>query len=437
MMKPVCIIGTGYVGMASAIGLAELGADIVGYDVMPERIAGLQRGVAPYREARIDDLLRKNINRGRMRFTSDHADAVRGAGLILISVGTPASDDGSADLRGLWQCVNDLAKSDLRACDAVVLRSTVPPGTSDEIAAVLGRHIPVIYAPEFLREGSAVADFLAPDRTVVGGDDLDAVVAYARLFEPLGAPVMLTSRRNAELIKAASNAFLAMKVTFANEIANLCDALGADADDVLRGVGYDRRIGSAFLMPGIGFGGPCFEKDLKSLRRIAERRNVRCELATATLAANDHQPKRIVDIVLEETGTLRGATIAVWGLAFKAGTDDVRDSLALRIVADLTKRGAMVRAFDPAVHAAALPDGASFAPSALAAAEGADAVLVLTEWPEFARIAPGEIAAALGDGIVIDGRNVLDAERISAAGVRYRGLGRSAMPPRDALKVAI
>jgi UDPglucose 6-dehydrogenase len=437
LRKPICIIGTGYVGMASAIGLAELGSDIVGYDVIPERIAGLQRGVAPYREEHIDELLRKNLARNRMRFTSDHADAVRGAGLILISVGTPASDDGSADLSGLWQCVHHLAKSDLSACDGVILRSTVPPGTSDEVAAMLGGHVAVAYAPEFLREGSAVADFLAPDRTVVGGDDLRAVVAYARLFEPLGAPVMLTTRSNAELIKAASNAFLAMKITFANEIANLCDALGADSGDVLRGVGYDRRIGSQFLMPGIGFGGPCFEKDLKSLRRIAQRSNVRCELATATLTANDHQPRRIVELVSEEVGPLRDRTIAVWGLAFKAGTDDVRDSLAMRIVDDLAARGAIVRAFDPAVHATVLPAGASFAASALAAADGADALLVLTEWPEFAQISPAAIAHALGAGVVIDGRNVLDAERIAEAGLRYRGVGRAAAPERAALRVAI
>ncbi len=318
-----------------------------------------------------------------------------------------------------------------------MLRSTVPPGTSDEIAALLGRHVPVVYAPEFLREGNAVADFLAPDRTVVGGDDLTASVAYARLFESLGAPVMLTSRRNAELIKAASNAFLAMKITFANEIANLCDALGADADDVLRGVGYDRRIGSAFLMPGIGFGGPCFEKDLKSLRRIAERTKVPCQLANATLIANEHQPRRIVEIVSEELRGLRDAKIAVWGLAFKAGTDDVRDSLAVRIVEDLTARGALVQAYDPAVHAAALPAGATFARSALDAARGADALLVLTEWPEFAAISPAAIADALGEGLVIDGRNVLDAERIASAGLRYRGLGRFAEPERDALPVAI
>jgi UDPglucose 6-dehydrogenase len=436
MNKPVCIIGTGYVGMASAIGLAELGCSIVGYDVIPERIAGLARGVAPYREAHIDDLLHKHISRGRMRFTDDHRDAVTGAGMILISVGTPALDDGSADLRGLWHCVHALAESDLSACEAVVIRSTIPPGTSDEVAHILGHRASVAYAPEFLREGSAVQDFLSPDRTVVGADDLSASVAYARLFEPLGAPVMLTTRRNAELIKAASNAFLAMKITFANEIANLCDALGADSDDVLRGVGYDKRIGSSFLMPGIGFGGPCFEKDLKSLRRIADSRNVPFQLANATLKANDHQPKRIVELVTQELGQLRGSKIAVWGLAFKAGTDDVRDSLALRIVDDLIERGAIVSAFDPAAKNMRLPDGAEMAPTAIAALKDADALLVLTEWPEFARISPATIAHTLSGVIVVDGRNVLDAERLTAAGLRYRGVGRVVDADADAMQVA-
>jgi UDPglucose 6-dehydrogenase len=437
MNKPVCIIGTGYVGMASAIGLAELGCSVVGYDIIPERIASLARGVAPYREKYIDELLHKHISRGRMRFTGDHRDAVKGAGLVLISVGTPALDDGAADMRGLWHCIHALAESDLSACEAVVIRSTVPPGTSDEVAQVLGHRAAVAYAPEFLREGSAVEDFLSPDRTVVGADDLSASVAYARLFEPLGAPVMLTTRRNAELIKAASNAYLAMKITFANEVANLCDAVGADADEVLRGVGYDKRIGSSFLMPGIGFGGPCFEKDLKSLRRIADARNVPFQLANATLNANDYQPKRVVELVSQELGQLRGSKIAVWGLAFKAGTDDVRDSLALRIVDDLVARGATVSAFDPAVTNMSFPDGATLAPTAIAALDDADALLVLTEWPEFARISPAAIAHGLSGVAVIDGRNILDAERISAAGLRYRGIGRVVDRDSDSLEVAI
>jgi UDPglucose 6-dehydrogenase len=227
-----------------------------------------------------------------------------------------------------------------------------------------------------------------------------------------------------------------MKITFANEIANLCDALGADSDDVLRGVGYDKRIGSSFLMPGIGFGGPCFEKDLKSLRRIADSRNVPFQLGNATLKANDHQPKRIVELVNQELGQLRGSKIAVWGLAFKAGTDDVRDSLAVRIVQDLVTRGATVSAFDPSAKDTTLPEGAQLAPTAIAALKDADALLVLTEWPEFARISPAAIAHALGGVIVVDGRNVLDAERISAAGLRYRGVGRVVDAESDSLQVA-
>jgi UDPglucose 6-dehydrogenase len=435
--KPVCIIGTGYVGVASAIGLAELGCTIVGYDVDPERIAGLAQGIAPYREGHVDGSLQKFLRRRRMRFTANHADAVRGAGLILISVGTPALEDGSADLRGLWHCVQALAECDLSACDAIVIRSTVPPGTSDEVAAFLGHRAAVAYAPEFLREGSAVADFLAPDRTVVGADDIEASIAYARLFEPLGAPIMLTTRRNAELIKAASNAFLAIKITFANEVANLCDALGADSDEVLRGVGYDKRIGSACLTPGIGFGGPYVENDLRSLRRIADGRNVPFHLAQATLNANDHQPKRIVELVSQELGQVRGSKIAVWGLTFKAGTDDVRDSLAVRIVRDLVGRGASVTAFDPAVRAIALPDGATLATSAVAALKGADALLVLTEWPEFTRIPPSTIAHSLSGLTVVDGRNVLDPQRIAAAGLRYRGVGRAVDGEPQTLPVAI
>jgi UDPglucose 6-dehydrogenase len=426
-MKPICILGTGYLGTVSAIGLAELGCNVVGYDVDADRVAALQRGEAPYREPHLDELLRKHNQRGRTRFTSNLAEAVRGAGLILLSVGAPPDDDGAADLRNLWACVHALAATDLGACEAVVLRSAVPPGTCDEVRGVLGRRVPVVYGPEFLREGTAIADFLAPDRTVVGGDDLDAAVAYASLFEPLGVPVMLTTCRNAELIKAASDAYLAMKITFANEVANLCEALGADADDVLRGIGYDRRIGSALLMPGIGFGGSSFEIELKSLRRVAQRSKVPFELAEATLSANDQRPKRIVEIVAAELGRLNGCKIGVWG----------RDSLALRIIEDLVAHGATVTAFDPAVQTGTLPNGATHAPTALAALAGADALLVLTESPEFARISPVAIAHALGGISVIDGRNLLDAERISSAGLHYRGLGRQVEAERYALPVAI
>lgn len=434
--QPICIAGAGFVGVVSAVAFAELGCAVTVYDTDTQRIAELDAGPR-FHEAGVTELLRKHRARRRIRFTTDVAGAVDGAGIVVLCVETPASADGSPDLSILQQYVGELAASDLSACGVVVVRSSVPPGTSEEIGAALGGRVPVIAAPEFLRKGTALDDFLAPDRTIVGGDDVDALAGFAALFEPLGAPLMFTTARNAELIKAASNAFLALKVTFANEIANLCDALGADAKEVLRGVGYDLRIGPAYLAPGIGFGGPSLEKDLRFLRNAAERRNVPFALAGAVLEANREQHRRVVAIAAEELGRLRGARIAVWGLAFKAGTDDVSSSPALRVIDELVEHGAIINAFDPAVNALALPAGATLAPSALAALKGADALLILTDWPEFAHIAPAAIAHALEGALVIDGRNLLDAERISSAGLRYRGVGRFAEAGSDTLPVAI
>jgi UDPglucose 6-dehydrogenase len=265
---------------------------------------------------------------------------------------------------------------------------------------------------------------------------MEAAIAYGSLFESLQAPIMFTERCNAELIKVASNAFLAMKISFANEIANLCDALSADAPEVLRGIGWDRRIGASFLAPGIGFGGPCFEKDLKNLKRVAEIQNVACELVSGTLMVNERQPTRVVEVLVSEFGDLRGRTIGVWGLAFKAGTDDVRDSLAMRILEDLSRRGCTVRVFDPAVRSAELPANCTMAASAIDAAS-ADALLVLTEWPEFRNVSPHALARGLASGLVVDGRNVLDCARIAGAGLRYRGVGRYADPDTSALPLAI
>ena len=433
--QPICIAGSGFVGIVSAVAFAELGATVSVYEPEQARIAEFDAGL-PFHEPRVADLLRKHRTRGRVRFTSDLAVAIAGAGLVVICLETPAAADGSPDLSGVRRCVDGLAVCDLSACGAVVVRSTVPPGTSDEIRVTLGGSVPVIAAPEFLRKGTALADFLAPDRTIVGGDDVDALAGFAALFEPLGTPLMFTSARNAELIKAASNAFLAMKVTFANEIANLCDALGADAGEVLRGVGYDFRIGPDYLAPGIGFGGPSLEKDLRFLSNAAESRNVPFELARAVLDANREQPRRIVATAAAELGSLRGARIAVWGLAFKAGTDDVSSSQAVRVVEELVERGAIVSAFDPAVTGLALPAGATLAASPVAALKGAAALLVLTDWPEFAQIAPAAIAHALEGALVIDGRNLLDAERIPSAGLVIAASAASWRAGSDELPVA-
>ena len=424
MAAPVCIIGTGYVGMACVIGLAELGFEVNGYDIQFDRIERLNAGITPYRESGLEELLRKHLAGGRVNFFNTLDGATRDSEIIVIAVGTPSRDDGSADLSALELVVSELSTLHFLNRPTIVVRSTVPPGTCDRLAMRIEGFGDTLYAPEFLREGSAVGDFLNPDRIVIGCANPMLAIRYARLFEALHKPVVFTTRKNAELIKCFSNAFLALKISFANEVANICDAVGAGADDVLRGIGYDRRIGGDFLNPGIGFGGPCFEKDVKSMDHISSQLNTGSQLFSAILRVNEFQQQRIVSIVEDEVGDLAGKEIGVWGLAFKAGTDDLRDSLALRIIGELGLRGASVVAYDPAVRVAPLPSNCRMATSPLEAAK-CDALLVLTEWPEFAKIHPADYAPHIRMSVIIDGRNVLDAERVQGAGLRYRGVGRS------------
>ena len=421
----ICIIGTGYVGMASAIGFAELGHRVTGYDIITERIRALAAGTTPYYEDGIEMALRKHLDAGRISFHESLEDAVRDARFVVIAVGTPSRDDGSADVRAVEAAIDALAP--LVAEDTVcILRSTVPPGTTERLAERC--RFDLIFAPEFLREGSAVSDFLNPDRIVIGAESLEAATEYAELLRALDRPVLHTATRDAELIKVSSNAFLALKISFANEIANLCDAVGADALEVLRGVGHDRRIGQAFLGPGIGFGGPCFDKDVRGLAHVAGAFGSGSELLEATLRVNHTQPHRIVDLLESELGGLAGRHIAVWGLAFKGGTDDVRDSLALRIIDDLIARGAAPLAYDPAVTGTRPEIRCKRSDTALGALRNADALLVLTDWPQFRQIAPWAIAERLRGDVVVDGRNLLDPDAIAAAGLRYRGVGRRRTP---------
>jgi UDPglucose 6-dehydrogenase len=425
--RKVTILGTGYVGTANAVGFAELGCDVIGFDTNVGRVEDLRAGVPPYREDGLAEVLTRHLEQGRLSFVSDLPSAIRDAAFIIVSVGTPSNDDGSADLAALECAIEALRRSVTRRPAVIVLRSTVPPGTSDRMAARLPDGLDLIYCPEFLREGNAVYDFLHPDRTIVGAESEQAAAAYAALVGGLDAPLMVTSRRDAELIKGGSNAFLALKISFANEMANLCGSLDADARNVLRGIGYDRRIGDAYLTPGIGFGGPCFEKDVQSLEYVARRNGAPSHLLEATLRVNDLQPRKVVDILEEELGGLHGMHIGVWGLTFKAGTDDLRSSLALRILADLHRRGASAIAYDPAIEQAELPGRTTLARSATEAA-GADALLVLTEWPEFCAIEPRVLAASLRHRLVVDGRNMLDGERLARCGVRYRGVGWAVLP---------
>ncbi len=425
LSKPtkIAIVGTGYVGMACVIGFAEFGHQVVGYDIMTERIHQLQRGVTPYREAGISEALARHLQGGSATFVEDLASAVDGATFIIVAVGTPAQEDGSANLSGIHEVVGRLRSLDISGA-TVVLRSTVPPGTSEWVADMLRGKADVAYAPEFLREGSAVPDFLNPDRVVVGAETAAVAARYGRLFAHLNRPILSMSLRNAELAKGMSNAFLAMKISFANQVANLCDEIDADALDVLEAVGHDRRIGRLFLNPGIGFGGPCFEKDLKSLIHLSRKSNADYDLLHATLDVNDRQPKRVADVLENELGgSMAGVRVGVWGLTFKGGTDDVRDSLAIRVVDDLVARGAEIIAFDPAFQDKEIKLPCKLAATALEAAE-ADCLLVLTDWPQFRAVDPWALARRLGRGLVVDGRNVLDMDAITSAGLTYRGIGR-------------
>ncbi len=419
----IAIVGTGYVGMACAIGFAEFGHQIVGYDILTERVRQLQRGVTPYHEAGITESLTRHLRTGSVRFVEDMESAVHGAAFIIVAVGTPSHPDGSADLSGVYDVIGRLARLNLRGA-TVVLRSTVPPGTSEWAADALRNNADVVYAPEFLREGCAVPDFLNPDRVVVGAESRSVAERYGDLFAHLSRPILTMSLRNAELAKGMSNAFLAMKISFANQVANLCDELDADALDVLDAVGHDRRIGRMFLQPGIGFGGPCFEKDLKSLIHLSKNSNADYDLLHATLDVNDRQPRRVVDVLEQELNeSVSGVRVGVWGLTFKAGTDDVRDSLAIRVVEALAARGAEIVAFDPAFRDPAHRLPCTLAASALDAAD-ADVLLVLTDWPQFRAIDPWALAHRLRRRLIVDGRNVLDIDAVTAAGLVYRGIGR-------------
>lgn len=425
-VRPVCIVGTGPVGLASALEIAELGWCVNAFDCIPERTERLRRGTPPHREAEIEATLRKHLGNGRVAFFDDLESAARDAQIVIVAVELAVRDDGSTDATLLRLAIEHLSNVLFTTWPTIVIRSTVPPGTSDEIAREVCDWASVVYAP----------DFADRDRIIVGADQPTIGVGYVMLFEASRRCVAFTSRCNAEMIQYASNAFAALKTSFANEIANVCDALGATSTDVLRGIGYDPRSGVDVLKAGIGFGGQSLEKDLRSLAFFADQRAVGNDLLSATLRVNAAQPHRIVRTLEGELGTLVDRTIGIWGLAFKAGSDDIRESQAMRVIDELGVLGARAVVYDPAVRVAPLPVGSRLASSALEAAH-CDALLVLTEWPEFARIDPLDYARHIATGVVVDGRNVLDSGRVAAAGLRYRGIGFSVFPSTEHLHIAM
>ena len=420
-MADIAVIGAGYVGLTLAVGAAGMGHDVSVGERDPDRVADLLAGRCPLFEAGMADLLASGLAAGRLDFTTSNTDAVIAAEVVFLALPTPSAADGSADLTVLNAVVDELAPH--LGDRVLVLKSTVPVGTNRDVVARLraaGCPAPVVSNPEFLREGTALADFLHPDQIVVGGDDPDAVAQVAGLFD-LDCPVTTTDPMSAELVKYATNAYLATRVMMANSFADLCEALGADIDAVTTGLGRDHRIGPHFLQPGPGFGGSCFPKDARALLDLGAAHGLDFPILAAAVEVNAARQERMADQVMAAVDGVDDPVVALWGLAFKAGTDDTRESPALRIGELIAGWGATVRAYDPEATA---DNPIVVCDSALAAAAGADVLVVATEWPEFAEVDPVDVAVAMRGDLVMDLRNLLDPGRVRAAGLRHRRVGR-------------
>jgi UDPglucose 6-dehydrogenase len=423
--EPVAVIGTGYVGLVTAAGFAELGSDVWCVDIDAEKIAELEQNRVPIYEPGLEQSIARN--RQRLHFSTDLAPALEHARLLFVAVGTPPTYSGDADLSAVRAVVDAMPASDRHA---MVMKSTVPVGTGSAIKREFKAQgkggFAYVSCPEFLKEGSALDDFLKPDRVVVGDQGDWAGEAVVELYSPLGAPIVRTDIASAEMIKLASNAFLATKISFINEIANVSEEVGADVLEVARGMGLDHRIGTHFLNPGIGFGGSCFPKDVSALKQLAGNSGYHFQLLTAVIEVNELQKRRVIAKLQKHLGSLVGKRVALLGLAFKANTDDMREASSLVLSARLLADGAKVSAYDPVAEGEArkLIRGVEFADSALGAVDGADACIVVTEWPEFAELDWRQVAERMKGRIVIDGRNFVDPKTVRAAGFTYEGIGR-------------
>jgi UDPglucose 6-dehydrogenase len=423
--EPVAVIGTGYVGLVTAVGFAQLGNEVWCVDIDAEKIEGLKRGQIPIYEPGLEVSIARN--RERLHFSTDLAPAFEHARLLLVAVGTPPTYSGDADLSAVHAVVGAMPASEHHA---LVMKSTVPVGTGAAIKRLFAEQgksgFAYVSCPEFLKEGSALEDFMAPDRVVVGDDGDWAGDAVVELYAPLHAPLVRTDIASAEMVKLAANAYLATKISFINEIANVCEETGADVLEVAQGMGLDRRIGTHFLRPGIGFGGSCFPKDVSALKQLAGNSGYHFQLLTAVIEVNELQKRRVISKLQKHLGSLVGTTVALLGLAFKANTDDMREASSLVLSARLQADGAKVRAFDPVAEREArkLMPGIEFADSALDALTGADACIIVTEWPEFEQVDWQEAARRMTGRLVVDGRNFLDRDAITAAGFIYEGIGR-------------
>ena len=441
-MKKICVVGTGYVGLVTGACFADLGNQVVCLDIVAEKIEQLRAGVLPIYEPGLDSLVERNARAGRLSFTTSYADAVSGAHFIFISVNTPTKAGGAgADMSFVEAAARSIA-THLDSDVIIVNKSTMPVGSGDLVSTIVHEHladstlhIAVVSNPEFLSEGFAVRDFQHPDRVVLGSADRSAAERVAELYLPLRAPIVITDLYTAEMIKYASNAFLATKISFINEIARICDRLGADVKEVAAGMGYDKRIGSQFLYAGLGYGGSCFPKDVKALAHMADEAGLHPQLLDAVMKINQDQRRVAIEKLEAHFGglhSLKEKTIAVLGLAFKDNTDDMREAPSIDVIDWLIEAGATVKVFDPvAVETAqkVKPNWeVAYCENEYEAAEGADGVVLVTEWKRFQELDLERLFAAMNrdanEPVFIDGRNLLDPDRVERAGFRYHGIGR-------------
>jgi len=431
-MSAIAVIGTGYVGLTTAVCLAKLGHQVVGVDIDEAKVARLRSGQATIYEPGLEELMQETQKSGRLVFTGDYREAIPAADFVFIAVGTPPGRRGEADLVYVKQAAKAIAGA-MKKSVTIVNKSTVPIGTGNIVARIvgesLGNEIPfhVVSNPEFLREGSAIHDFMHPDRLVFGSHDEPAARAVAALYSELDTKILITDLHTAEMIKYASNAFLATRISFINEMARICERVDADVKVVSEGMGMDRRIGPLFLDAGIGYGGSCFPKDVKALARMAETMGYHPELLDAVMEINLDQRTLVVEKLREVLGGLRGQVIGLLGLSYKPNTDDVRESPAIDVIENLLQKGADVRAYDPKAMPVlkAQMNSIAYCKDAYAVATGADALLVVTEWDEFRQLDLDRIKSLMRRPVIVDGRNIFDPRTMRERGFVYRGVGRS------------
>ncbi|MCC6260314.1 MAG: UDP-glucose/GDP-mannose dehydrogenase family protein [Anaerolineales bacterium] len=430
-MKQICVVGVGYVGLVTAACFADLGNRVIALDVDEKRVENLKKGIMPIYEPGLDELVKRNVNAGRITFTTSYKEALTGSEYAFIAVGTPSGQQGEADLQYVEAAARSIAQN-MSAPLVIINKSTVPIGTGDWVADIVKNAQPkalefaVVSCPEFLREGSAIADFTSPHRTIIGSLDREAANKVAHLHLPLRAPIVITDLRTAEMIKYASNAFLATKISFMNELADLCERVGADVKEVAAGMGYDARIGRHFLDAGLGWGGSCFPKDVEALAFMAKEKGLNPRILNGVMDVNYERRKSAVTSVEKMLGGLKGKTVGLLGLAFKPNTDDMRDAPAIDIAEALIEAGAKVKAYDPVAMEVARPilPQIELVDSPYKVAENSDALIVVTEWNEFKQLDLEKVKSLLNSPVLYDGRNIYEPSRVKAMGFTYQAVGR-------------